>query len=160
RTPDTAARVQARGAEGLGERSSPTVLRELSSAPLTASPSTGWGCQPGRNRGLGIAVAFKISAIRRNPPRFSLQLSSERPVCTGRGGRVFARSLIAAGSRATHEKQEAVAALIAGRLTLLEAAATFRAAGCPRPDADGESACRSVIGWVHLALCDRPERAE
>jgi hypothetical protein len=62
--------------------------------------------------------------------------------------------------RATREKQEAVAAVIAGQLTLLEAATRFRAAGCPRPDADGESACRSVIGWVHLALCDRPERAE
>lgn len=55
-------------------------------------------------------------------------------------------------------KQEAVAAVIAGRVSLLEAAETFRAAGCPWPDT--ETVCRSVIGWVHLALCDRPERAE
>jgi hypothetical protein len=66
------------------------------------------------------------------------------------------------------QKQQAVAAVIAGRLSLLEAAAWFRAAGLgsaiadPRavPPAEAESLCRSVIGWVHLALCDRPERAE
>jgi hypothetical protein len=57
-------------------------------------------------------------------------------------------------------KLDAVAAVIAGRMTIVEAAARFRAAGCPAPNADGESAGRSVIGWVHLALCDRPERAE
>ena len=53
-------------------------------------------------------------------------------------------------------------------LSLLEAAAWFRAAGLGTavadarsvPPAEAESLCRSVIGWVHLALCDRPERAE
>ena len=58
--------------------------------------------------------------------------------------------------------------MIEGRLSLLEAAAWFRAAGLGSPVADprsvpaheAESLCRSVIGWVHLALCDRPERAE
>ena len=57
-------------------------------------------------------------------------------------------------------KQEAVAGVIDGRVSLREAAARFRAAGGARPDADEETVCRSVIGWVHLALCDRPERAE
>lgn len=65
-------------------------------------------------------------------------------------------------------KQQAVAGVIDGRLSLLEAAAWFRAAGLDSPVADAqavppseaESLCRSVIGWVHLALCDRPERAE
>ncbi|HJZ60370.1 MAG TPA: hypothetical protein VKE74_35830 [Gemmataceae bacterium] len=58
------------------------------------------------------------------------------------------------------EKQQAVAGVIAGRLTLLEAAARFRAAGGGPVEADGEAVCRSVIGWVHLALSERPERAE
>lgn len=54
-------------------------------------------------------------------------------------------------------KQQAVAALIDGRLSLLEAAGRFRDA---QASADGEALCRAVIGWVHLALNDRPERAE
>jgi len=63
------------------------------------------------------------------------------------------------------QKQWAVAGVIAGRLSLLEAAAWFRAAGLgidlgQVPAAEAESLCRSVIGWVHLALSDRPERAE
>jgi hypothetical protein len=66
------------------------------------------------------------------------------------------------------QKQRAVVGVIEGRLSLLEAAAWFRAAGLgssvadPRsvPPGEAESLCRSVIGWVHLALCDRPERAE
>ena len=56
------------------------------------------------------------------------------------------------------QKQQVVADVIAGRLTLHEAAARFRAAS---GDAgDGETLCRSVIGWVHLALRDHPERAD
>jgi hypothetical protein len=59
-----------------------------------------------------------------------------------------------------HVKQQTVAALIEGRLDLVEAAVQFRAAGlAPQPE-DGEALCRSLIGWVHLALRDRPERAE
>jgi hypothetical protein len=54
-------------------------------------------------------------------------------------------------------KQSAVAAVVDGKLTLSEAAARFRDAQC---GSDGETLCRSVIGWVHLALSDRPERAE
>jgi hypothetical protein len=69
-------------------------------------------------------------------------------------------------------KQQIIAELIEGRLHLLEATVRFRAAAqtagaaegrelpgtkCPE---DGEELCRSVIGWAHLALRDRPERAE
>src|SRR5438270_10850780 len=57
-------------------------------------------------------------------------------------------------------KQHAVAALIEGRLALVEAAARFGAAGPAAHPEDGESLCRSLIGWAHLALRDRPERAE
>ncbi|MDB5307012.1 MAG: hypothetical protein JWO38_1214 [Gemmataceae bacterium] len=57
-------------------------------------------------------------------------------------------------------KEQAVTDVIAGRVSLLEAAARFGAAGEARPDTDGEALCRSVIGWVHLALRDRPERAD
>ena len=71
-------------------------------------------------------------------------------------------SALRAGLR---QKQWAVAGVIAGRLSLLEAAAWFRAAGAgadprPVPAVEAESLCRSVIGWVHLALSGRPERAE
>jgi hypothetical protein len=55
-------------------------------------------------------------------------------------------------------KQQAVVAVIDGRISLWEAAARFRSAQ-PAP-ADAEALCRSVIGWVGLALSDRPERAE
>jgi hypothetical protein len=54
-------------------------------------------------------------------------------------------------------KQQAVAAVIDGNLSLLDAAAWFRNG---RVNVDGEALCRTVIGWVHLALCERPERAE
>jgi hypothetical protein len=59
-------------------------------------------------------------------------------------------------------KQQAVADLIDRRTDLLEAAARFHAAGLAPSDVvgDGERLCRSVIGWVYLALSDRPERAE
>jgi hypothetical protein len=67
-----------------------------------------------------------------------------------------ARALLAGLSH----KQQAVTDVIAGRTTLLEAAARFRAAGGTRVGADGEALCRSVIGWVHLALRDRPEQAD
>jgi hypothetical protein len=55
-------------------------------------------------------------------------------------------------------KLDAVSQLIEGRLTLLEAASRFQAVG--GSDADGETVCRTVIGWVHLLLNERPEQAE
>jgi hypothetical protein len=64
-------------------------------------------------------------------------------------------------------KQQIVAELISGRLPLVEATARFRSAGGAAPPAGpvgpepaGEELCRTVIGWAHLALSDRPERAE
>ncbi len=62
-------------------------------------------------------------------------------------------------------KQQIIAELIHGRLPLLEATARFRAAQRRRendpasPD-EGEQLCRTVIGWAHLALSERPERAD
>jgi hypothetical protein len=58
-------------------------------------------------------------------------------------------------------KQRVVEQVIAGRLSLMEAATRFRAAGrglLPAAE-DGETVCRTVIGWAELALRDRPERA-
>jgi hypothetical protein len=55
-------------------------------------------------------------------------------------------------------KNQIIADLIAGRLPLLDAACRFSAL-----TAEGrgeEAACREVIGWAHLALCDRPEAAD
>lgn len=46
---------------------------------------------------------------------------------------------------------------IAGRLSLLEVAAWFRAAGLGTTVAE---CLPAVIGWTHLALGDRPEQAE
>jgi hypothetical protein len=73
--------------------------------------------------------------------------------------------------RRLEAKQQVICQLIDGRLPLLEAAAHFRSlsrmSGAPpapghaafRPDND-EGLCRTVIGWAHLALNDRPERAD
>jgi hypothetical protein len=71
---------------------------------------------------------------------------------------------------ALQAKQEAVRDLIEGRARLFEAAARFLSIQRQRPAAnplaavavccDDESACRTVIGWAHLALSDRPEQAE
>jgi hypothetical protein len=55
------------------------------------------------------------------------------------------------------QKQQAVADVIRGRVSLLEAADRFRIAGGGEKNA--EALCRSVIGWVELKLHDRPERA-
>jgi hypothetical protein len=62
-------------------------------------------------------------------------------------------------------KQQIIADLVSGRLGLLDAAVRFwRQAGEGPPartdPASAESWCRTVIGWAHLALCDRPERAD
>jgi hypothetical protein len=66
-------------------------------------------------------------------------------------------------------KKEIIGQIINGRLRLLEAANQFRRLGRPanggvglvaaRNDSD-EDLCRSLIGWVYLALSERPERAE
>jgi hypothetical protein len=73
--------------------------------------------------------------------------------------------------RALSLKEEIVQQVGAGQLGLVTAAARFQAvnrqgnrAGCPPVPAvgpqGGEALCRCVIGWVQLALRDRPEQAE
>ena len=68
-------------------------------------------------------------------------------------------------------KQQIITELIAGKLELFEAASRFQvvhavAAACFQSAAisssrvDNENVCRTVIGWVHLALAHRPEEAE
>jgi hypothetical protein len=74
--------------------------------------------------------------------------------------------------RGLHVKKAIVNQLIEGRLPFLEAAAQFQVAqrlsspclehatGVPGGTGDSEAICRALIGWVHLALSDRPEQAE
>jgi hypothetical protein len=69
-------------------------------------------------------------------------------------------------------KQQIINDLIAGRIELLEATARFhaihsesashlaRATGVPAAVAGAENMCRTVIGWVHLTLRNRPEEAD
>jgi hypothetical protein len=57
-------------------------------------------------------------------------------------------------------KQRAVGQVIAGTLSLVEAASHFGAGDRDVAGRNGEALCRTVIGWVHLALSDRPEQAE
>ena len=65
-------------------------------------------------------------------------------------------------------KKEIIGQIIDGRLHLVEAAGAFRelnpfasntSTGRVRKESD-EDLCRSLIGWVHLALSERPERAD
>lgn len=69
-------------------------------------------------------------------------------------------------------KQQIINELIEGRLEFLEAASRFQvvhhvtaacfenATGVSAAVADSENLCRMVIGWVYLALSNRPEEAE
>jgi hypothetical protein len=56
-------------------------------------------------------------------------------------------------------KQQVIEDLVEGRVALLEAAARFGAAQAVGVE-DGLRLCQAVIGWAHLALRDRPEKAE
>ena len=70
------------------------------------------------------------------------------------------------------QKQAIINQVIEGRLPLMEAATRFQAAhqaarlcleratGVPGHTIDGEAVCRTIIGWVCLALSDRPEQAD
>ena len=70
------------------------------------------------------------------------------------------------------QKQAIINQVIEGRLPLWDAAGRFQAAhqaaracleratGVPGHAIDGESVCRTIIGWVCLALSDRPEQAD
>jgi hypothetical protein len=63
-------------------------------------------------------------------------------------------------------KKGIIGQIIDGRLQLVEAAARFRqlnratAVGTTPNGESDEDLCRSIIGWVYLALSERPERAE
>ncbi len=71
-----------------------------------------------------------------------------------------------------NQKQAIVQRVISNRLPLLEAAALFEsthqqgtaileaATGIFHTVTDPEQSCRTVIGWVELALRDRPEKAQ
>lgn len=71
-----------------------------------------------------------------------------------------------------NQKQAIVQRVISNRLPLLEAAALFEsthqqgtaileaATGIFHEVSDPEQSCRTVIGWVELALRDRPEKAQ
>jgi hypothetical protein len=70
------------------------------------------------------------------------------------------------------QKQAIINQVIEGRLPLWDAAGRFQAAhqaaracleratGVPGHSIDGEAVCRTIIGWVCLALSDRPEQAD
>jgi hypothetical protein len=70
------------------------------------------------------------------------------------------------------QKQAIINQVIEGRLPLWEAAGRFQAAhqaarrcletatGVPSHAIDSEQVCRTIIGWVHLVLSDRPEQAD
>jgi hypothetical protein len=70
------------------------------------------------------------------------------------------------------QKQTIINQVIDGRLPLEEAAGRFQAAhqaagmclekatGVPNRSIDNENVCRTIIGWVYLALSDRPEHAD
>ena len=70
------------------------------------------------------------------------------------------------------QKQSIINRVIEGRLPLWEAASQFQVAhraacaclesatGVPNHSIDSEATCRTIIGWVCLALSDRPEQAD
>jgi len=70
------------------------------------------------------------------------------------------------------QKQAIISEVIGGHLPLWDAAGQFQAAhqaaclcleaatGVPSHSIDGEAVCRQIIGWVYLALSDRPEQAD
>jgi hypothetical protein len=70
------------------------------------------------------------------------------------------------------QKQVIINQVIDGKLPLWEAATRFQVAhqaacvcletatGVPNHSIDGEAVCRTIIGWVYLALIDRPEHAD
>ncbi len=58
--------------------------------------------------------------------------------------------------RVSEGKHQAIGELIAGRLTLVEAAAQFRELDAAA-DAAEESLCRQVLGWVETELQNRPD---
>jgi hypothetical protein len=94
------------------------------------------------------------------------------PYPVGRAANTAEHTLPKAVLQGLQQKQAIINQVIEGRLALWEAASRFQAAhqaarlclesatGVPSHSIDGETICRQIIGWVHLALSDRPEQAD
>jgi hypothetical protein len=90
----------------------------------------------------------------------------------GKGEPNIAPALPKAVLLGLQQKQAIITEVIDGHLGLWEAAGQFQAAhqaarvcletatGVPTHSIDGETVCRTIIGWVYLALSDRPEHAD
>jgi hypothetical protein len=94
------------------------------------------------------------------------------PYPVGKTARNAEPTLPRAVLQGLQQKQQIINAVIEGHIPLWEAADRFQdahraaslcletATGVPSRTIDNETACRAVIGWVWLALSDRPEQAE
>lgn len=94
------------------------------------------------------------------------------PYPVGKGIRNAEPALPKAVMLGLQQKQAIITQVIDGKLPLWEAAGRFQlahsaarrclesATGVPNHSIDNESVCRTVIGWVYLALSDRPEQAD
>ena len=90
----------------------------------------------------------------------------------GRAANTAEHTLPKAVLQGLQQKQAIINQVIEGRLALWDAAGRFQAAhqaarlcletatGVPSHSIDGETVCRQIIGWVYLALSDRPEQAD
>jgi hypothetical protein len=132
-----------------------------------------------KHAGALVAAAVLLTALAgvlyRNWNLFERRLSDPR---TGQNPSVsprLAREVlppdpdVAAIQRSVEEKDEIAQAIIDGRMTLVKAAARFRAINASRPPAwpdrldlypgqtDEERVCRQVIRYVESNLADRPD---
>jgi hypothetical protein len=94
------------------------------------------------------------------------------PYPVGKEARNAEPTLPRAVLQGLQQKQQIITAVIDGHLPLWEAGTRFQAAhraasqcletatGVPCQTIDNESACRALIGWVWLALSERPEQAD
>jgi hypothetical protein len=94
------------------------------------------------------------------------------PYPVGRAANTAEPALPKAVLQGLQQKQAIINQVIEGRLALWEAASRFQAAhqaarlcletatGVPSHSIDSEAVCRQIIGWVYLALSDRPEQAD
>ena len=90
----------------------------------------------------------------------------------GRGAPNAAPALPKAVMQGLQQKRAIIHEVIDGHLPLWEAAGRFQAAhqaarvcleratGVPGHTIDNEAVCRTIIGWVYLALLERPEQAD
>ena len=95
-----------------------------------------------------------------------------KPYPVGRRARNAAPALPKAVLLGLQQKQAIINEVIDGHLPLWDAAGRFQAAhqaarvclekatGVPSHSIDGEAVCRTIIGWVYLALSERPEQAD